>query len=67
MPCHVIPCDLGNLEDVKLVFDRAVEAAGEIHVLVNNAGMLIRSDSVDVTLEDWNTVSYDHPTIQDGS
>lgn len=51
-------CDLTDVEDVKSVFDRATKVAdgGEVHILVNNAGMLIRQDSVDVGLEEWSQV-----------
>ena len=55
---EIIQCDLTDLENVKSVFDRALKVAegGEVHILVNNAGMLMRQDSVDIGLDDWNQV-----------
>lgn len=48
---------MNDLEDVKQVVPRALEVGGgEVHILVNCGGMLIREDSVDVKEDDWNTV-----------
>lgn len=55
---HVtIECDLGDLDDVRTLFDRALKIMnGEIHVLVNCAGIQRRSPAVDFTDEDWDAV-----------
>ena len=45
------------MESVKAVFDEAIKVTGEVHILVNCGGMLIREDSVNVLEEDWNFVS----------
>jgi 2-deoxy-D-gluconate 3-dehydrogenase len=54
--CDIIKCDLEDLKDCESVFDRAVEAVGEVQVLVNCGGMLKRTDSVDVKQEEWQQV-----------
>ncbi|GFZ51397.1 hypothetical protein JCM24511_09159 [Saitozyma sp. JCM 24511] len=54
--CDIIKCDLEDLKDCENVFDRAVEAVGEVQVLVNCGGMLRRTDSVDVKQEEWQQV-----------
>jgi 2-deoxy-D-gluconate 3-dehydrogenase len=54
--CDIIKCDLEDLKDCESVFDRAVEAVGDVQVLVNCGGMLKRTDSVDVKQEEWQQV-----------
>jgi short-subunit dehydrogenase len=34
-----------------------VEALGQVHILVNNAGCNVRKPALEVTWEDWNLVS----------
>ncbi|KAF8575252.1 NAD(P)-binding protein [Ramaria rubella] len=53
---HVV-CDLANLEAVQHVFDSALEVmGGNIHVLVNCAGIQRRAPSVDFLEQDWDDV-----------
>ena len=54
---EIIKCDLNDMENVKGVFDEAVKITGEVDILVNCGGMLIREDAVNVLEEDWNFVS----------
>ncbi|TFY73699.1 hypothetical protein EWM64_g10314 [Hericium alpestre] len=50
-------CDLGDLEAVKGLFQHALDAmGGQIHVLVNCAGIQRRSPSVAFSEQDWNDV-----------
>jgi len=37
-------------------FGEAIEAAGQVHILVNNAGCNVRKPALDVTWDDWNLV-----------
>ncbi|KZT01056.1 NAD-P-binding protein [Laetiporus sulphureus 93-53] len=54
---RVVECDLADLEDVKTVFARALDAmGGEIHVLVNCAGIQRRSPAVQFPEADWDDV-----------
>jgi 2-deoxy-D-gluconate 3-dehydrogenase len=53
----VIPCDLANTEDVKGIFQKALDVMGqEIHIMVNCGGLLKRKASVDVSEADWDHV-----------
>lgn len=52
----IIPCDLAVREDAEKVVDRALEVVDHIDILINNGGMLQRSDTVDVTNDDWDQV-----------
>jgi 2-deoxy-D-gluconate 3-dehydrogenase len=54
---EVIPCDLANTEDVKGVFQKALDVMDqEIHILVNCGGLLKRSESTSVSEADWDYV-----------
>ncbi|MBE0528338.1 MAG: SDR family oxidoreductase [Thermoleophilia bacterium] len=48
----VIPCDVGDHEQV----NRAFEQIGSLDVLVNNAGVSIRSPAVDIGTDQWEQV-----------
>ncbi|KAH8087165.1 NAD(P)-binding protein [Cristinia sonorae] len=53
----IIECDIADLESVKTVFDKALDAlGGEIHVLVNCAGIQRRSPSLSFSEQDWDDV-----------
>ncbi|OSX61162.1 hypothetical protein POSPLADRAFT_1047421 [Postia placenta MAD-698-R-SB12] len=52
-----VQCDLEDLEAVKQIFPSALEAmGGEIHILVNCAGIQRRSPAVQFTERDWDDV-----------
>ena len=53
---EIVSADLSTIEPVGRVVDEAVEKLGAIHILVNNAGIIRRADSVDFTEEDWDAV-----------
>lgn len=54
--CHIIACDLNDIEQVKGAIPSVVDAFGKIDVLVNAAGIQRRSDAVDFSEEDWDDV-----------
>ena len=55
---EIVLCDLSNAEDVKAVFQKALDVmGGEIHILVNCAGLLKRNESINISEEDWDYVS----------
>ena len=52
-----VECDIGDLEAVKGLFQLALEAmGGEIHILVNCAGIQRRSPAVQFSESDWDDV-----------
>ncbi|KZT25628.1 NAD(P)-binding protein [Neolentinus lepideus HHB14362 ss-1] len=54
---EIVYADLSDIESVKSVFPQALEAmGGEIHILVNSAGIQRRSPSVDFPEKDWDDV-----------
>lgn len=58
---HVIKCDLTDVEDAKSVVQKALDVmGGRIDVVVNCGGLLQRKESVLVTEEDWDSVSFSH-------
>ncbi len=52
----VIDADVSNLEQVQAAFKEAVECMGSVDVLINNAGISIRHDFLDITPEEWDAV-----------
>lgn len=53
---YIFPCNVTNREEVTLAVSEAAQAAGAIHIVVNNAGMNIRTPAFDVTDEEWQTI-----------
>lgn len=51
-----VPADVAVEADIERLFDVAVEWLGEVHVVVNNAGVTRDSLLVQTTLEDWRHV-----------
>jgi NAD(P)-dependent dehydrogenase (short-subunit alcohol dehydrogenase family) len=47
--------DVRDRESI-LSFGEAVEAYGQVHILVNNAGCNVRKPALDVSWDDWNLV-----------
>ncbi len=51
-----VKCDISREDEVKALFDAALEKYGRIDVLVNNAGVNFVKPFLDVELEDWDRV-----------
>ena len=52
----VIDADVSNLEQVQAAFAEAIHRMGSVDVLVNNAGISIRHDFLDITPDEWDKV-----------
>jgi NAD(P)-dependent dehydrogenase (short-subunit alcohol dehydrogenase family) len=48
--------DVRSYESIQKMASDALEAFGQIHILVNNAGCNVRKPAVDITWDDWNLV-----------
>lgn len=48
--------DTSNVEDVKILVDKTIDAYGTIDILYNNAGALSVTPLQDVSLEEWNKI-----------
>jgi meso-butanediol dehydrogenase/(S,S)-butanediol dehydrogenase/diacetyl reductase len=48
--------DVTNLDQVKSAFAEAIHAMGGVDVLINNAGISIRHNFLDITPEEWHKV-----------
>ena len=53
---ELISADLSTIEPAGQVVAQAVERLGGLHILVNNAGIIRRADSLDFSEEDWDAV-----------
>lgn len=53
---HSLLADLSRMEEVRIVIDRASALRSHPEILVNNAGIIRRADTIDFTEEDWDAV-----------
>ena len=51
-----VDADVSNLEQIKAAFDHAIRLMGGVDVLINNAGISIRHNFLDITPDDWDKV-----------
>jgi NAD(P)-dependent dehydrogenase (short-subunit alcohol dehydrogenase family) len=52
----VLGADVSKLDEVQAAFVEAIGLMGRIDVVINNAGISIRHDFLDITAEDWERV-----------
>lgn len=52
----VIPTDVSNAREVKVLCERAVAEMGQVDILANVAGIAIFADIREMKLEDWNRI-----------
>ena len=52
----VIDTDVSSLEQVQASFAEAIDRMGSVDVVINNAGISIRHDFIDITPDEWDAV-----------
>ena len=52
----VVECDVSDIVQVRSSVERAIQTMGGIDVLINNAGISIRHDFLDITPDEWGRV-----------
>jgi NAD(P)-dependent dehydrogenase (short-subunit alcohol dehydrogenase family) len=52
----VIDSDVSKMHEVRRAFDEAVDRMGSVDVLINNAGISIRHDFLEITQQEWDAV-----------
>jgi len=52
----VLSTDVSKLDEVQAAFTAAIDLMGGVDVVINNAGISIRHDFLDITVEDWDRV-----------
>jgi meso-butanediol dehydrogenase/(S,S)-butanediol dehydrogenase/diacetyl reductase len=52
----VLDTDVARLDQVQAAIDEAISRMGSVDVLINNAGISIRHDFLDITPEEWDSV-----------
>ena len=52
----VIDADVSDMGQVRAAFQEAINQMGSVDVLINNAGISIRHDFLDITPEEWDAV-----------
>ena len=52
----IIAADVADMAQVRAAFQQAIDRMGSVDVLINNAGISIRHDFLDITPEEWDTV-----------
>ncbi len=53
---HAISADLQSIESLPRIVEETLDVFGDVAILVNNAGIIRRADSIDVTEADWDAV-----------
>jgi len=53
---RVLDADVSCLDQVQAAFTEAIDSMGSVDVLINNAGISIRHDFLDITPDEWETV-----------
>ncbi len=53
---EMISADLSSIEPVQRIVDETIATLGGLDILINNAGIIRRADSVDFTEADWDAV-----------
>lgn len=53
---HVAPANLGNAEETEALPDRVAEALGDLHILVNNAGLTRDMLALRLSDDQWQSV-----------
>ena len=53
---RAIDADVSSLDQVQAAFAEAIDCMGSVDVLINNAGISIRHDFLDITPEEWDEV-----------
>jgi NAD(P)-dependent dehydrogenase (short-subunit alcohol dehydrogenase family) len=48
--------DVAALDQVQAAFAEAIDCMGSVDILINNAGISIRHDFLDITPEEWDQV-----------
>ena len=51
-----IDADVSNLKQVRAAFEEAITLMGGVDVLINNAGISVRHNFLDITAEEWDKV-----------
>ncbi len=51
-----VDADVSNLSQVRSAFDDAVKLMGGVDVLINNAGISIRHNFLEITPQDWDNI-----------
>lgn len=51
-----VPCDVSDPQQIQATVDAAVDRFGAVDVLVNNAGLTVKSPAEDYSLDDWNRI-----------
>lgn len=53
---HGVTANLESIDPVQHIVDEAVRVFGAVHILINNAGIIRREDSLNFTEKDWDDV-----------
>jgi len=54
--CLTVPCDIRNQVNTEAAINHLVEKMEGVDALINNAGLVIRKDVFELSLEEWQTM-----------
>lgn len=53
---HEVIADLSSTSPIDYILEETLKVFNDVHILVNNAGIIKRNDAIDVTEQDWDSV-----------
>jgi 2-deoxy-D-gluconate 3-dehydrogenase len=53
---EIVSADLSSIEPIQRIIDETLDTLGRLDILINNAGIIRRADSVDFSEADWDAV-----------
>lgn len=56
LSCTAVKCDVSDIPAARSVVGKIAEREGQIHILVNNAGITCKADLLEVSEADWDRV-----------
>ncbi|HIE83399.1 MAG TPA: SDR family NAD(P)-dependent oxidoreductase [Dehalococcoidia bacterium] len=51
-----VACDVSSIDDLNAMCEKTLEVYGEVNILINNAGVMTRSELAKSSIGDWEWI-----------